>query len=78
MSERVPDFNSRCHRTMRKPRDGSSAALAGLGIRVVPTWSDPGRPLAGIPSGHGLPYLGTVKRGPAAELADATLASSIG
>jgi len=31
MEARVQDFNSPCHRTMRKPPDGSSAALAGLG-----------------------------------------------
>jgi DNA-binding transcriptional LysR family regulator len=63
-----------------------AAALAGLGVTIfseglIPTG------LAEIPSGHGLPGLGTVEfvllgtgrtiRGPAAELADAILASGI-
>ena len=63
-----------------------AAALAGLGVTVfagdlIPTG------LAEIPSGHGLPDLGTVEfvllgagktlSGPAAELADAILASGI-
>jgi DNA-binding transcriptional LysR family regulator len=63
-----------------------AAALAGLGVTIfagdlIPTG------LAEIPSGHGLPDLGTVEfvllgtgralSGPAAELADAILASGI-
>ena len=72
---------------MRKPPNGSSAALAGLRITVVPHGLIPAGP-AEIPSGRGLPNLGTVefalldnervKRGPAAEPADAILASDIG
>jgi len=63
-----------------------TAALAGLGITVVPHGLIPAG-LAEIPNGHGLPDLGTVefvllsnsraRRGPAAELADAILASGI-
>jgi DNA-binding transcriptional LysR family regulator len=63
-----------------------TAALAGLGITVVPHGLMPAG-LAEIPNGHGLPDLGTVefvllgsgraRRGPAAELADAILASGI-
>jgi DNA-binding transcriptional LysR family regulator len=63
-----------------------AAALAGLGITIVPRGLIPAG-LAEIPSGHGLPDLGTVefvllgadriKHGPAAELADAILASGI-
>jgi DNA-binding transcriptional LysR family regulator len=63
-----------------------AAALAGLGVTIfaadlIPTG------LAEIPSGHGFPDLGTVEfvllgtgktlSGPAAELADAILASGI-
>jgi DNA-binding transcriptional LysR family regulator len=63
-----------------------AAALAGLGVTVfseglIPTG------LAEMPSGHGLPDLGSVEfvllgsgrtiRGPAAELAEAILASGI-
>lgn len=64
-----------------------TAALAGLGITVVPRGLIP-TGLAEVPDGHGLPDLGTVEfvllgiskapRGPAAELADAILASGIG
>lgn len=64
-----------------------TAALAGLGITVVPRGLIP-MGLAEVPDGHGLPDLGTVEfvllgvsratRGPAAELADAILASGIG
>jgi DNA-binding transcriptional LysR family regulator len=63
-----------------------AAALAGLGITVVSEGLIP-MGLAELPSGHGLPDLGTVEfvllgagktlRGPAAELADAILASGI-
>jgi DNA-binding transcriptional LysR family regulator len=63
-----------------------TAALAGLGITVVPQGLIP-TGLAEIPSGHGLPDLGAVEfvllgngkamHGPAAELADAILASGI-
>jgi DNA-binding transcriptional LysR family regulator len=63
-----------------------AAALAGLGITIVPRGLIPAG-LAEIPSGHGLPDLGTVefvllgadriKHGAAAELADAILASGI-
>jgi DNA-binding transcriptional LysR family regulator len=63
-----------------------AAALAGLGISIFPEGLIP-TGLAEIPSGHGLPDLGTVEfvllgsgktlRGPAAELADAILASGI-
>jgi DNA-binding transcriptional LysR family regulator len=63
-----------------------AAALAGLGITAVPHGLIPPG-LAEIPNGHGLPDLGNVefvllgsgraKRGPAAELADAILASGI-
>jgi DNA-binding transcriptional LysR family regulator len=63
-----------------------AAALAGLGISIFPEGLIPAG-LAEIPSGHGLPDLGTVEfvllgsgktlRGPAAELADAILASGI-
>lgn len=64
-----------------------TAALAGLGITVVARGLIPAG-LAEVPDGHGLPDLGTVEfvllgngratRGPAAELADAILASGIG
>src|ERR1700744_2506992 len=57
-----------------------TAALAGLGVTVVPHGLIPAG-LAELPGGHGLPDLGTVEfvllsnnklaRGPAAELADA-------
>jgi DNA-binding transcriptional LysR family regulator len=63
-----------------------AAALAGLGISIFPEGLIP-TGLAEIPGGHGLPDLGTVEfvllgsgrtlRGPAAELADAILASGI-
>jgi len=63
-----------------------AAALAGLGVTIVPKGLVPSG-LAELPSGHGLPDLGTVEfvllsaakamRGPAAELADAILASGI-
>jgi DNA-binding transcriptional LysR family regulator len=63
-----------------------TAALAGLGVTVVAHGLIPDG-LAEIPGGHGLPDLGTVEfvllsngkltRGPAAELADAILASGI-
>jgi DNA-binding transcriptional LysR family regulator len=63
-----------------------TAALAGLGVTIVPLGLIP-EGLAEIPNGHGLPDLGTVEfvllghgratRGPAAELADAILASGI-
>jgi DNA-binding transcriptional LysR family regulator len=63
-----------------------TAALAGLGITIVPYGLIPAG-LAELPNGHGLPDLGTVEfvllangrliRGPAAELADAILASGI-
>jgi len=63
-----------------------AATLAGLGVTVVPEGLIP-TALAALPSGHGLPDLGTVEfvvlgagrtlRGPAAELADAILASGI-
>ena len=63
-----------------------AAALAGLGISIFPEGLIP-TGLAEIPSGHGLPDLGTVEfvllgsgrtlRGPAAELADAILTSGI-
>lgn len=63
-----------------------TAALAGLGITVVPQGLIPAG-LAEIPNDHGLPDLGNVEfvllgsgrvaRGPAAELADAILASGI-
>lgn len=63
-----------------------TAALAGLGITIVPHGLIPDG-LAEIPGGHGLPDLGTVefvllggekaRRGAAAELADAILASGI-
>jgi DNA-binding transcriptional LysR family regulator len=63
-----------------------AAALAGLGITVFPGDLIPAG-LVELPSGHGLPDLGTVEfvllgtgktlSGPAAELADAILASGI-
>jgi DNA-binding transcriptional LysR family regulator len=63
-----------------------AAALAGLGVTVVSEGLIP-MGLAELPSGHGLPDLGTVEfvllgvgrtlRGPAAELADAILASGV-
>jgi DNA-binding transcriptional LysR family regulator len=63
-----------------------AAALAGLGVTVVPEGLIPAA-LVELPSGHGLPDLGSVEfvllgagktlRGPAAELADAILASGI-
>jgi DNA-binding transcriptional LysR family regulator len=63
-----------------------AAALAGLGVTIVPKGLIP-TGLAELPGGHGLPDLGTVEfvllgsgkamRGPAAELADAILASGI-
>jgi DNA-binding transcriptional LysR family regulator len=63
-----------------------AAALAGLGVTIFPADLIP-LGLAEIPSGHGLPDLGTVEfvllgagrtlSGPAAELADAILASGI-
>lgn len=63
-----------------------AAAVAGLGITAVSEALIP-TPLVELPSGHGLPDLGTVEfvllgagrtlRGPAAELADAILASGI-
>jgi DNA-binding transcriptional LysR family regulator len=63
-----------------------AAALAGLGVTVFSKGLIP-TDLAEMPSGHGLPDLGTVEfvllstgrtmRGPAVELADAILASGI-
>lgn len=63
-----------------------TAALAGLGVTIVPQGLIPAG-LAELADGHGLPDLGTVEfvllsnnkltRGPAAELADAILASGI-
>ncbi len=63
-----------------------AAALAGLGVTVVPEGLIPAA-LAELPSGHGLPDLGSVEfvllgagktlRGPAAELAEAILTSGI-
>jgi DNA-binding transcriptional LysR family regulator len=63
-----------------------AATLAGLGVTVISEGLIP-TALAELPSGHGLPDLGTVEfvvlgtgstlRGPAAELADAILASGI-
>jgi DNA-binding transcriptional LysR family regulator len=63
-----------------------TAALAGLGITVIAHGLIP-EGLTELPNGHGLPDLGTVEmvvlsngkltRGPAAELADAILASGI-
>ncbi len=63
-----------------------AAALAGLGVTVFSEGLIPPG-LAEMPSGHGLPDLGAVEfalvgvgrtiRGPAAELADAILASGI-
>lgn len=63
-----------------------TAALAGLGVTIVPQGLIPAG-LAELSNGHGLPDLGTVEfvllsnnkltRGPAAELADAILASGI-
>src|ERR1700731_4541996 len=63
-----------------------AAALAGLGVTIFPADLIPAG-LAEIPDGHGLPDLGTVEfvllgagrtlSGPAAELADAILASGI-
>lgn len=63
-----------------------TAALAGLGVTIVPHCLIPAG-LVEIPNGHGLPDLGAVEfvlvgngrstRGPAAELADAILASGI-
>lgn len=63
-----------------------AAAVAGLGVTAVAEGLIP-TPLVELPSGHGLPDLGTVEfvllgaggtlRGPAAELADAILASGI-
>jgi DNA-binding transcriptional LysR family regulator len=63
-----------------------AAALAGLGVTVVAAGLLP-QGLSEIPSGHGLPDLGTVEfvlhgggrviHGPAAQLADAILASGI-
>ena len=63
-----------------------AAALAGLGITIFPGDLIP-TGLVELPSGHGLPDLGTVEfvllgtgktlSGPAAELADAILASGI-
>jgi DNA-binding transcriptional LysR family regulator len=63
-----------------------AAALAGLGVTIFPGELIP-EGLAEIPSGHGLPDLGSVEfvllgaartlSGPAAELADAILASGI-
>jgi DNA-binding transcriptional LysR family regulator len=63
-----------------------TAALAGLGVTIVPHGLIPAG-LAELASGHGLPDLGTVEfvllsnnkltRGPAAELADTILASGI-
>jgi len=63
-----------------------TAALAGLGITVFPGGLIPAG-LAEIPGGHGLPDLGTIEfvllgasktlSGPAAELADAILASGL-
>jgi DNA-binding transcriptional LysR family regulator len=63
-----------------------TAALAGLGVTVVPHGLIPAD-LTELANGHGLPDLGTVEfvllsntkltRGPAAELADAILASGI-
>ena len=63
-----------------------TAALAGLGVTVVPHGLIPAD-LTELANGHGLPDLGTVEfvllsntkltRGPAAELAEAILASGI-
>jgi len=63
-----------------------AAALAGLGVTIFAQGMIPAG-LAEIPSGHGLPDLGAVEfvllgagktiRGPAAELADAILASGM-
>jgi DNA-binding transcriptional LysR family regulator len=63
-----------------------TAALAGLGVTVFPRGLIPAG-LVELPSGHGLPDLGTTEivllgagrtlSGPAAELADAILASGI-
>ena len=63
-----------------------AATLAGLGVTIVSEGLIP-TALAELPGGHGLPDLGTVEfvvlgagrtlRGPAAELADAILASGI-
>jgi DNA-binding transcriptional LysR family regulator len=63
-----------------------AAALAGLGVTVFPGELIPAG-LAEMPSGHGLPDLGSVEFvllgasrtliGPAAELAEAILASGI-
>jgi DNA-binding transcriptional LysR family regulator len=63
-----------------------TAALAGLGVTIVPHGLIPAG-LAELPNGHGLPDLGTVEfvllgsgrltRGPAAELADGILARGI-
>jgi DNA-binding transcriptional LysR family regulator len=63
-----------------------AASLAGLGVTVVSEGLIPAG-LSEIPDGHGLPDLGLVEfvvtgkdkatRGPAAELADAILASGI-
>jgi DNA-binding transcriptional LysR family regulator len=63
-----------------------AAALAGLGITIFPADLIP-TGLVELPSGHGLPDLGTIEMvlvgagrtlsGPAAELADAILASGI-
>jgi DNA-binding transcriptional LysR family regulator len=63
-----------------------AAALAGLGVTIFPADLIP-TGLAEMPDGHGLPDLGTVEfvllgagrtlTGPAAELADAILASGI-
>src|SRR6201996_116357 len=63
-----------------------AAALAGLGITIFPEELIP-TGLVELPSGHGLPDLGTVEfvllgtgktlSGPAAELADAILASGL-
>jgi DNA-binding transcriptional LysR family regulator len=63
-----------------------AAALAGLGVTIFPGGLIPDG-LVEIPSGHELPDLGAVEfvllgsgrtiRGPAAELADAILASGI-
>ena len=63
-----------------------TATLAGLGITIFPGDMIP-MGLAELPSGHGLPDLGTIEivllgagrtlSGPAAELADAILASGM-
>jgi DNA-binding transcriptional LysR family regulator len=63
-----------------------AAALAGLGVTIFPGELIPAG-LAEIPAGHGLPDLGTIEfvllgpgrtlSGPAAELAEAILASGI-